>query len=99
MQTRKLWQQPHRKKGSQIKRGKVIKVDINKSKGGLFITEAAAKAVLKSYPPLEKVGTKPVKHANVCMIFKENNMDYSHIVFPCPVKNCLSGESLSFFHI
>ena len=45
---------------------------------------------------MEKVGTKPAEHANVCNIFKDNNMDYYHIVFPCPVKNCRSGESLSF---
>ena len=67
-----------------------------KSKQGLGITEAAEKAGRKIYPLLEKVGTKPAEHANVCNIFKDNNMDYYHIVFPCPVKNCRSGESLSF---
>ena len=99
MQTRKLWQQPQRKKGSQIKRGKVIKVDINKSKGGLLITEAAAKAVLKSYPPLERLGKKPVEHANARKLFKYNNMGCSHIMFPCPVKNCRSVESLFFPYV
>ena len=54
--------------------GELIEGGIKQSKGGLVTTEAAAKAVLKRYPPLEKVGTKPVEHANISKIFKENNM-------------------------
>ena len=48
------------KKGFSKKRGELIEGGINQSKGGFVVTESAAKAVLKSYPPLEKVGTKPV---------------------------------------
>ena len=88
-----------KKKGFSNQRGELIEGGINQSKGVFSITESAAKVVLQSYPPLEKVGTKPVEHENVRKIFKENNMDYYHIVFPCPVNNCRSGESLSFFHI
>ena len=85
-----------KKKWFSKKRGKVIEGDIKQSKVGLIVTELAAKAVLKIFPPLEMVCTKPVEHANVRKIFKENNMDYSHIVFPFPVNNCCSGDSLSF---
>ena len=50
---------------------------------------------------MEKLGTKPVEHANVRKIFKDNNMDDYHIVFLCPVNNFRSGESLylSIFYI
>ena len=88
-----------KKKDFSNQRVKSIEGGINQSKEVLVTTEEAAKAVFKSYPPLENVGTKPLEHANVQNIFKENNVDYSHIVFPCPLNNCRSGESLSFTHL
>ena len=48
---------------------------------------------------MEKVGTKPVKRANFCKIFKENVIYYSRILFPFLVKNCCYGKSLYIFHV
>ena len=53
----------------------------------------------KSYTLVEEVETKPWEHGNVCKISKENNMCYSDIVFPCPVKNYRSSKYIYLFHI
>ena len=59
IRTRKLWQQSIRK--YVLKQGeKVVEGYKKQSKEGLFITEAATKENFTIYPPLEKVGTKPV---------------------------------------
>ena len=86
------------KKGFSKQRRKLIEGKINQSKGGLVTTKAAANAFLKRHPTLEKLRTKPVEHANVRKICKKNNMDYSNIVFHCPVKNYRFSESLLFLY-
>ena len=49
----------------------------NQIKEGLVIIKTSAESVLKSFLPLEMVGTKPVEHANVCKIFRFSGEELS----------------------
>ena len=64
-ENRKIVSEATQGKGFWNQGEKTLEGDTKQIKVGLFITEASVKAVLKIYPPLEKLGTKPVNCANV----------------------------------